>query len=83
MLHLHFVPKLNNRYVLNMVSVFAFFSIIMTSFGVNYYLSGLHSYATGDPVPIPKFVYVLVAIVCIISALAYYKYDINRRKVKK
>ncbi|CDF79362.1 cytochrome C-type biogenesis-like protein [Formosa agariphila KMM 3901] len=55
----------------------------MTSFGVNYYLSGLHSYATGDPVPIPKFVYVLVAIVCIISALAYYKYDINRRKVKK
>ncbi|MFB9052184.1 cytochrome c biogenesis protein CcsA [Formosa undariae] len=81
-LHLHFVPKLNNRYVLNMVSVFAFFSIIMTSFGVNYYLSGLHSYATGDPVPIPKFVYVLVAIVCIISALAYYKYDLNRGKTK-
>ncbi|WP_066218157.1 cytochrome c biogenesis protein CcsA [Formosa haliotis] len=81
-LHLHFVPKLNNRYVLNMVSVFAFFSIIMTSFGVNYYLSGLHSYATGDPVPIPKFVYVLVAIVCIISVVAYFKYNSFRAKSK-
>ncbi|WP_435139582.1 cytochrome c biogenesis protein CcsA [Formosa sp. A9] len=80
-LHLHFVPKLNNRYVLNLVSVIAFFSIIMTSFGVNYYLTGLHSYATGDPVPIPKFVYVIVAIIVIISALAYYKFY-NDRAVK-
>lgn len=81
-LHLHFIPKLNNRYVLNLVSVIAFFSIIMTSFGVNYYLTGLHSYATGDPVPIPKFVYVLVAIIIIIGALAYYKFYNERRAIK-
>src|SRR5690625_363235 len=38
-LHLRLVPAFNNRYTLNMVSVFAFGSIIMSSYGVNYYLS--------------------------------------------
>jgi len=71
-LHLRFIPALKSRYVLNVASVFAFGSIIMTSFGVNYYLSGLHSYAAGDPVPIPKFIYVLIAIVVLVSVLAYY-----------
>jgi hypothetical protein len=32
----------------------------MTYFGVNYYLAGMHSYATGDPVPIPFWVYLSV-----------------------
>ncbi len=73
-LHFHFIPKMNNRYVLNVSSVVAFFSIIMTSFGVNYYLTGLHSYATGDPVPIPKFIYIVVAIIFVIFVLAYRKF---------
>lgn len=70
-LHLRLIPALKSRYVLNMISVFAFGSIIMTSFGVNYYLSGLHSYAAGDPVPIPNFVYVITAIVILVSVVAY------------
>ena len=73
-LHLRFIPKLNNMYVLNVASMFAFWSIIMTSFGVNYYLSGLHSYAAGDPLPIPKFVYVLAALMIIVAVLAALKY---------
>ena len=44
-------------------ALISFFSIIMTSFGVNYYLSGLHSYATGEAVPIPTWVFVLVGFV--------------------
>lgn len=56
-LHLRLIPNLNNRFTFNVASVFAFYSIMMTSFGVNYYLSGLHSYAAGDPLPIPSFVY--------------------------
>ncbi|MCF8716184.1 cytochrome c biogenesis protein CcsA [Joostella atrarenae] len=72
-LHLRFIPKLNNNFVLNVASMFAFWSIIMTSFGVNYYLSGLHSYAAGDPLPIPKFVYVVIAIMVIVTVLAYFK----------
>ncbi|MFP2995737.1 cytochrome c biogenesis protein CcsA [Spongiivirga sp. MCCC 1A20706] len=72
-LHLRFIPGLRSRYTLNTASVFAFGSIIMTSFGVNYYLSGLHSYAAGDPLPIPKFIYVLVFLVILVSVIAYFR----------
>ncbi len=72
-LHLRLVPGLKSIYILNTASVFAFGSIIMTSFGVNYYLSGLHSYAAGDPLPIPTFIYVLIVVVIIVSVLAYYR----------
>lgn len=72
-LHLRFIPALKNHYVLNTASVFAFGSIIMTSFGVNYYLSGLHSYAAGDPIPIPTFIYVLIAIVVAVAVMAYFR----------
>jgi ABC-type transport system involved in cytochrome c biogenesis permease subunit len=46
----------------------------MTYFGVNYYLSGLHSYAGGDSVPIPVFVYVAVIVLVSLAVLAYVKY---------
>ncbi len=72
-LHLRFVPSLKGRFTLNVASVFAFGSIIMTSFGVNYYLSGLHSYAAGDPVPVPKFIYVLIAVIVLVSLLAFFR----------
>ncbi|QTD39164.1 cytochrome c biogenesis protein CcsA [Polaribacter batillariae] len=77
-LHLRFVPALKSRFVLNAASVFAFGSIIMTSFGVNYYLSGLHSYAAGDPLPVPTFIYVLIAIVVSVSLWAYFR---NKKNV--
>ena len=73
-LHMRLIPKLNNDLVFSVASTFAFFSIAMTSFGVNYYLTGLHSYATGDPVPIPNFVYVTVLILIILSVVSIIKY---------
>ncbi|WP_244299635.1 cytochrome c biogenesis protein [Aquimarina algiphila] len=72
-LHLRFIPGLQNRYTLNVASTFAFWSIIMTSFGVNYYLSGLHSYAAGDPIPIPDFVYILALFMVTIAVIAYFR----------
>ena len=80
-LHLRFVPKLNNVFTLNAASMFAFWSIIMTSFGVNYYLSGLHSYATGDPLPIPKFVYVLFATMVLLTVGAFFKRKKQAKRV--
>jgi TRAP-type C4-dicarboxylate transport system permease small subunit len=44
--------------------------VLMTYFGVNYYLSGLHSYANGDPVPIPSFVYYTLLVIFVVSILA-------------
>ena len=73
-LHLRLVPACNNTLVYNLASLWAFSSIIMTSFGVNYYLSGLHSYAAGDPVPIPHWVYWVVGILLMISLLSIWKY---------
>ncbi len=70
-LHMRLVPGLRGPYAFGLASVVAFFSIIMTSFGVNYYLSGLHSYAAGDPLPIPQFVYWVVFLVMSLGILAY------------
>ena len=55
-LHLRFIPKLNNPFAFNVASLWAYSTVIMTYFGVNYYLSGLHSYAAGAPIPLPSWV---------------------------
>ncbi|MEZ4909641.1 MAG: cytochrome c biogenesis protein CcsA [Saprospiraceae bacterium] len=78
-LHMRFIPGLQSVFAFNFASLFGFATVIMTYFGVNYYLSGLHSYAAGDPVPIPTQVYVTAIILGIISLIAYYKF----RKVWK
>jgi hypothetical protein len=61
-------------FTFNLISLFAFSSVLMTYFGVNYYLSGMHSYASGDPVPVPSFVYIVVIVLAALSFLAYTKY---------
>ncbi len=76
-LHLRLIPKLNSIYVLSVASVFAFFSIMMTYFGVNYYLTGMHSYAApGSSPEIPDFIYYMVAVIVTIAVLAYKKRDV-------
>lgn len=72
-LHMRLIPKLTGLFAYNVATIFGLASVIMTYYGVNYYLSGLHSYATGDPVPIPNWVYMVVIGIIIISALAYFK----------
>ncbi len=68
--HMRFIPKLNSLYAFNVAAVLAYSSVIMTYFGVNYYLSGMHSYAAGDPVPIPGWVWPAVASVFVLILLA-------------
>ena len=76
-IHLRFVKSLNTPYVLATASLLAFSSIMMTYLGVNFYLSGMHSYATGDPVPIPTWAYVTVATAFIAILLAYRNRDLK------
>jgi len=66
-------------FTFNLISLFAFSSVLMTYFGVNYYLSGMHSYASGDPVPVPTFVYAAVIVLVAISLLAYTKYKTAKK----
>ena len=69
--HLRFIKSLATPFALATASLLAFSSILMTYFGVNFYLSGMHSYATGDPVPIPMWVYYAVTIVIATIILAF------------
>lgn len=69
-LHVRIIFKKNQFFVYNVASLFALSSLIMTFFGVNYYLSGLHSYAKGDPVPIPSWVFIVTPLLVLLSVIA-------------
>ena len=77
--HMRWIPGLKGPFALNLASVAGFSSVLMTYFGVNYYLSGLHSYAGGDPVPVPTFVYYTVASLILIFLFSYF----NELRYKK
>jgi cytochrome c-type biogenesis protein CcsB len=70
-LHLRLVPGLRGKWTFNMASMWAIWTIIMTYFGVNYYLSGLHTYAAGDKIPIPTWIYITAAGMFILSIISY------------
>ncbi len=80
-LHVRFLPKGDNPYIFASLSVVAFYSILMTYFGVNFYLSGLHSYAAGDPVPVPVFLYYFVAATILLILFAARKSDLDSPKI--
>lgn len=69
-IHLRKVPGIYSHYVLSLLALVGFSSVLMTFFGVNYYLSGMHSYGQGDPPPIPSGVYFAVILVILIGVLA-------------
>jgi len=79
-LHMRLVPGLRSRWAFHVATMFAFCSMVMTYFGVNYYLSGLHSYAAGDPVPVPAWVYIGLGTMALLSAVSYYKFRILNKK---
>lgn len=69
-IHLRFIKAVYTPFVFAAVSLLVFSSIVMTYFGVNYYLAGMHSYAKGDPVPIPDFVPWTYAIIFLLILFA-------------
>ncbi|TRZ42316.1 cytochrome c biogenesis protein CcsA [Robertkochia solimangrovi] len=79
-IHMRLVPGLRGRWAFNFASVVAYASIMMTYFGVNFYLVGLHSYASGDKVITPSFVYVSVFVVFVLGAVSYWRYSKHYKK---
>ncbi len=69
-IHLRFIKAVYTPFVFAAVSLLVFSSIVMTYFGVNYYLAGMHSYAKGDPVPVPDFVPWTYAIIFLLILFA-------------
>lgn len=81
--HLRFIKSIYNEFNYSVISLMAFTSVIMTYFGVNYYLAGMHSYAKGDPVPIPDFVpmtYSILFLTIALAALRDLKYNAEHMK---
>jgi cytochrome c-type biogenesis protein CcsB len=72
-LHMRLVPGMRGKWIFSLAAVLAFGSIMMTYFGVNFYLTGLHSYASGDKVITPNFVYYSVAFVALLAIASYGK----------
>ncbi|MCC8359041.1 cytochrome c biogenesis protein [Salinimicrobium sediminilitoris] len=73
-IHMRLVPGMRSRWLFNFMAVISFASIMMTYFGVNFYLSGLHSYASGDKVITPDFIYYSVAVVALLGAVSYWRF---------
>lgn len=77
-LHLRFVKKLDSVFVFSIASFMGFTTIIMTYFGVNYYLAGKHSYAApGAQASIPDFIYYTLFAAIGICILAYRGRDVK------
>ncbi len=79
-LHMRLVPGLRSRWAFHVATMFAFCSMVMTYFGVNYYLSGLHSYAAGDPVPVPAWVYIGLGSMLALAIASYLKFRVLTKK---
>ena len=68
------IPGLRGRFAFNLASIIAFSSIMFTYFGVNFYLSGLHSYQSGQQIASFQIIAIATGLVALIAILAYMKY---------
>lgn len=74
-IHLRLVRKWDNPWLFNLMSVISFASVLMTFFGVNYFLSGMHSYGQNDNVQsIFIYLYAAAAIILVLALLSRRKY---------
>jgi len=81
--HLRLIPKVKDGIWLDLGTFWAFLSIIMTFFGVNYLLTGLHSYGGNGQGYIPTWLIIVVLFFVIFSIYSTYRYyKLKDSKVK-
>ena len=71
-IHSRFVPALRGKWIFNLMSIFAFVSILFTYFGVNFHLVGLHSYASGEAKSL-NWIWQLLGSIALLGAITYPK----------
>ena len=79
-IHARLVPGLRGVWTFNLMSVLAYASIMMTYFGVNFYLVGLHSYASGEQVITPTFIWYTLFAVLLLALVSWWRYQVVFRK---
>jgi cytochrome c-type biogenesis protein CcsB len=72
-IHARFVPSLRGKWIFNLMSMFAFISILFTYYGVNFHLVGLHSYASGEAHSL-SWIWYSIGAITLFGAVSYPKY---------
>lgn len=72
-IHARFVPSLRGKWIFNLMSMFAFVSILFTYYGVNFHLVGLHSYASGEAKSL-DWIWISLGAITLFGAISYPKY---------
>jgi len=70
--HMRLMPGYRGWFALNLASVAGFFSVLMTYLGVNYYLTGLHSYGSGSA---SSFPFALIVVIVLVGGITWKAYN--------
>jgi cytochrome c-type biogenesis protein CcsB len=71
--HMHRIPGMRGRFAFNLASFISYSSVLMTYFGVNYFLGGMHSYASGSSFKVPLWSYAIILLLIALSVFAHRK----------
>lgn len=72
--HLRLIPKCKNPWLFNFMSIVAIASVLMTFFGVNYFLSGMHSYGGSEGISgVSAYIYGIIAAIVVLAVMSYPK----------
>ncbi|MDE6483210.1 MAG: cytochrome c biogenesis protein CcsA [Rikenellaceae bacterium] len=67
-LHARLIPALRGTLAFSVMSIFALYTVLMTFFGVNYYLTGMHSYGSGHSINMFAVIVPSVAVIALTVA---------------
>jgi cytochrome c-type biogenesis protein CcsB len=82
-LHFRLVPKMKSMFVFNVGAVLSFSTVLMTFFGVNYYLSkGLHSYASGEIPIFPQWAWISIFSIIMLMIFAGWRDRFIKKKIR-
>jgi ABC-type transport system involved in cytochrome c biogenesis permease subunit len=73
-IHARFVPALRGRWIFAVMSMLAFISILFTYYGVNFHLTGLHSYASGEASSL-NWIWQSALAITVLGVVSYPKYN--------
>ncbi len=79
-LHMRIIPGLRGRFAFNLAAMMSFGSIMFTYFGVNFYLSGLHSYQSGQQIASFQIIAIAATLTIILAFFAYRQYAKHLKK---
>ncbi len=70
--HMQNIKGFGTAYSFNLGSLIGLGSVLMTYFGVNYFLGGMHSYAGGEAPQMPILAYVILIVLVLLTYVAYF-----------